>query len=372
MTMTQRTSDLTRTNRSAPDPDLADLRTTDHGPYADLDHGPMGPDLDTTLTPDHHGPRTEVRRTFMDRLADLLRTRTELKVRARTAEADLKVRGRLGEVRADRAVRAAVREESAADRQAAADQRVADQRAKVAVRTAKRTARADLWSGRTVSVRTNADAILSMLVYASAVGSAVFGQVSVATGQYHWSTGRALLMAGFIEVVGLAMALTSNKLRLRGERGLAPRILTWAFASFAATVNIWGHIHNPLMATVLGAASIGGITMWEIRSSAKHRAELRRLGQIGQPLTRFGLRAWVRYFPLVRGAWSQAVLEGLAPPAQALVVRSAEVRLARQVRRSAESALRSAQTAMRSVEGPADLGPAIADLADLVLSLIHI
>ena len=58
---------------------------------------------------------------------------------------------------------------------------------------------------RRAELRGAAPEALSTFVYLAAVASAVFGQVSVATGRYGWGIWRALLLAGFIELMALAM-----------------------------------------------------------------------------------------------------------------------------------------------------------------------
>lgn len=215
---------------------------------------------------------------------------------------------------------------------------------RLARRTAAAERRREVLSERTPEV-------LSMAVYLAAVGSAIFGQVSVATGRYHWGLWRALLLAGFIELMALAMALTANRLRLRGERAFAPRALTWSFAGFAATVNIWGHWSDHLMATGLGAASLGGIALWEIRSSARHRDALRAAGQIAKPGTRFGWRTWIRYPRDAAAAWSADVLYRLTPEAGAIMTK---VRADRTRRSLAAEVLSVARTAAdRGKPGPA-------------------
>lgn len=226
----------------------------------------------------------------------------QAEARIRAAEARVRVNER--ERDADRAERQARRAESAAVREAKAEA--------AALRRARWAARRDMCSAA-------APAALSMVVYIAAVASAVFGQVSVATGRYNWAPWRALLLAGFIELMALAMALTANRLRLRGERALAPRVLTWVFAGFAATVNVWGHMADPLMATGLGAASLGGITLWEIRSSARHRDALRAAGQLAHPLPPLGARFWALHPRIAVTAYRLGVRQQLSASAAPLV-----------------------------------------------------
>lgn len=238
------------------------------------------------------------RRRLLDRASRVLAADAEAERRARSAVVQAEQRAKAVEAEAEARIKAAEarlrvqekeREASRAEREAGRAEQAVIREVKAEVAAHRRA--------RLASVRSlagaAAPALLSMLVYSAAVASAVFGQVSVATGRYEWPMWRALLLAAFIELMALAMALTSNNLRLRGERALSPRILTWVFASFAAAVNIWGHFNDPLMAAGLGAASLGGITLWEIRSSARHRDTLRRVGQLAEPLPSLGFRFWI-------------------------------------------------------------------------------
>lgn len=247
---------------------------------------------------DATGDDRRARRRLLDRAGKVLAADAEAERRARSALDAAERRARAAEVEAEARIRAAEaslriqereREARRAERAAEADaRRDADQqRAEDAERRRTR------WAARREAASATAPATLSMLVYSAAVASAVFGQVSVATGRYGWAPWRALVLAGFIELMALAMALTANRLRLRGERALAPRVLTWVFAGFAAVVNVWGHLTDPLMAIGLGAASLGGITLWEIRSSARHRDALRAAGQLAEPLPPLGMRFWL-------------------------------------------------------------------------------
>lgn len=311
------------------------------------------------------------RRRLLDRASRVLAADAEAERRARFAIAEAEQRAKAVEADAEARIRAAEarlhvqqreREASRAEREA---QRAADAAARE-----DRAERAALRSARYAAARdacgAAAPAVLSMLVYGAAVASAVFGQVTVATGRYAWPMWRGLLLAAFIELMALAMALTANRLRLRGERAFAPRVLTWVFASFAAAVNVWGHWTDPLMAAGLGAASLGGITLWEIRSSARHRDALRAAGQLAEPMPRLGWRMWVLRPRIAAGAYRLAVRAAVSDAAAPLI---AEAEAQRVLRRSARvlrggkgaaAALPAALAASEVAEGAA--GAADADL----------
>ena len=302
------------------------------------------------------------RRRLLDRASRVLAADAEAERRSRSAVAEAERRARSVEADAEARIRAAEARIRVQERERAASR--AEREAGRAEQAAEREARAETvslrrarWSHRREVAGAAAPATLSMLVYLAAVASAVFGQVSVATGRYGWSMFRALLLAGFIELMALAMATTANWLRLRGERASAPRVLTWIFASFAASVNIWGHINDPLMATGLGAASLGGITLWEIRSSARHRDALRRVGQLGEPLPPLGLRFWVLQPAVAVAAYRVGVRTRVSPAAAPLVAQAeAERALRREARRIRGSRRRSLWIAAAFASG---LGTAV-------------
>src|SRR5699024_1129921 len=116
----------------------------------------------------------------------------------------------------------------------------------------------------------NMPAVYSSGIYGMALYVAVTGQISMAT-ERGWPVVFGIGMAVFLEGLALSMALTSHQHRLIGERALAPRVLTWVAAGFASAVNFVGHADDLVMATVLGASSLAAITVWEVRSGAKHR-----------------------------------------------------------------------------------------------------
>ncbi|MBN1171805.1 MAG: hypothetical protein JXA67_06485, partial [Micromonosporaceae bacterium] len=287
---------------------------------------------------DAAGGDARARRRLLDRASRVLAADAEAERRSRAALAEAQQRARAAEADAESRVRAAEARLRVQERERTA--RRAEREAQRSEQAASRQERAELaadrrarWAGYRETASAAAPAALSMLVYSAAVASAVFGQVSVATGRYGWPIWRALVLAGFIELMALAMATTANRLRLAKERALAPRVLTWVFASFAAAVNVWGHWGDPLMAVGLGAASVGGITLWEIRSSARHRAELRAVGQIAEPLAPLGLRFWVLHPGIAATAYSLGVRTRVSPSAAPLVAQAEAVRAARAGRR---------------------------------------
>lgn len=283
---------------------------------------------------DAAGADGRARRRLLDRAARVLSEDAATERKARAAELAAERRVRAVEADADARIRAAearlrVQERERDARRAERDADRAAQAADREDRTEAAEHRRATWARRRELAGAAAPATLSMVVYLAAVASAVFGQVSVATGRYGWPMWRALVLAGFIELMALAMALTANRLRIRGERALAPRVLTWVFAGFAATINVWGHWQDPLMAVGLGAASLGGITLWEIRSSARHRDALRRAGQLAQPLPPLGLRFWLLQPAVATTAYRVGVRTRVSAAAAPLVTAAEQQRAAR-------------------------------------------
>ncbi len=162
-----------------------------------------------------------------------------------------------------------------------ARERAAQRRDATADRRAARKARHQAWAQLAVGLvgraQTGSAAAWSSVVYGLAVAVAAAGQISVAEHQgLPWFAG--LGIAGFVEGLALAMALTARSMRLSGERARIPRILTWVSAIFAASVNLYAHRGDPVEAAVFAAASIAGISLWEIRGEAKTREQMRHAG----------------------------------------------------------------------------------------------
>ncbi|MCM3884156.1 DUF2637 domain-containing protein [Frankia sp. R82] len=252
--------------------------------------------------------------------------------------------------------------------QAAADER----EAKLAA--AAKAEKADKWAGRKAAVngtlaapvrycRRSAAGAWSSIVYALAVGTAVYGQITIAVDLLHWPTPAGVAVAGFVEGLALSMALTAHELRMRGERALAPRVLTWVAAGFAAAVNGYAHRDDAVAAVLLAAASLAGITVWEIRTGARNRGELRALGIIAVPRPRLGLAYCVR-FP-VRAFWAWTAT--IAYPAIRTRAEAIDIGMGLRSVRRADRWKNFQQTAaddllpVRSGETPGPEGPGGAD-----------
>jgi hypothetical protein len=200
--------------------------------------------------------------------------------------------------------------------------------AKRSGRSARRTARRQIRTARAVAAYTrirdyiagNAPAVYSAVIYAMALYVAVSGQLSMATDR-GWHPLFGIGMAVFLEGLALSMALTAHQLRLRNERALIPTALTWIAAGFASGINYLAHRDDPILAVVLGASSLAAIIVWEVRSGAKHRAELRANGHLPEPPERFGWRRWLRYPRSTWRAWSLDVRDRVSDGAAALLAR---------------------------------------------------
>jgi hypothetical protein len=251
--------------------------------------------------------------------ADAMRVDTATQARIREADAAAERRWRAERERQQLATeRLTVKQQ----RQAAAEQR----------REQRAAARRDRWARRTRAVRAagagaveyarrNAPAVYSAVIYGMAVAVAVGGQVTVATSR-GYPVIAGVGMAVFVEGLALSMALTALQQRLRGERAFVARALTWAAALFAAGINYAAHAHDPVLAALLAASSLAGITVWEVRSGAKHRDTLRRAGVIPDPPPQLGWRRWVRYPASCLRAWSLDVRSRVSPAAARLIDRA--------------------------------------------------
>jgi hypothetical protein len=164
-----------------------------------------------------------------------------------------------------------------------------------------------------------ADDAYAATMYALAVGGAIYGQITAATGR-DWPLAAGLVIAAAIEGLALVMALTAQKLRLAGEAARAPRALTWICAVAAATINYFGHARaDQVGAVLLAALSLAGIIVWEIRSGAAHRVELRARSLLPDPPVTFGWRRWLRFPRSTLAAWSLDVRDRVSPRAARLL-----------------------------------------------------
>ncbi|TDB80170.1 DUF2637 domain-containing protein [Micromonospora sp. KC721] len=262
----------------------------------------------------------------------IVRQDAEAERRLRMQEGKLQIAAQRDQVKADRAERR--RQQREAEREAR--------------RARKQARRAELaaWTQRRVEyVRDNAASVYCGLVYGLAVSGAVYGQVDAARA-HGLPTPVGVIAAIAIEGTGLAMALTAQQQRLRGERALAARSLIWVCTAAAVAINAIGHGAEPVKAIGLSVLSAIGIIVYEVRSGAKHRKALRDLGMIPDPPERFGWRRWMTYPGQTFAAWRVDVRDRLSPGAKALIeqadARRAEKRRRIEARRAEQQRLAAA------------------------------
>ncbi len=268
----------------------------------------------------------------------------EARRRAADAESERRLRERAERARLAREQRAAKLDQAARVRQERDTRREQAREAKQA-RQARRWAAFTGWLSRCVEhVRNDSVRAYCGVVYAMAVGGAVYGQL---TNDDLGPTPVRVVIAVALEGLALAMALTALQQRLVGERALAARALTWVGALVAAGINLAGHWDNQVKATVLATLSLVGIVVWEIRSGAKHRAALRALGMIPPPPTQFGWRRWLRYPYVTWRAWSLDIRDRVTGPGAALLARVELERAVRRQYRHRRQVMRLARRAVR-------------------------
>jgi len=299
-----------------------------------------------------------VLRTLAD--AERQRQRTAQQTAAADAETERQLRLAQGQLRLTE------------QRDEVADRRDERRRARrEAQRWATRERRAARWAtvraalGSAVDYsRNNAPAVYSAAVYGLAVSGAVYGQLDAA--HVHglpWQVG--LVGAIAIEGTGLSMALTAHQLRMKRERALAPRVLTWASTACAVAINYVGHagyfgVHGDQMKAVgLGLLSLIGITVWEVRSAAKHRQVLREMGIIPEPPERYGWRRWVAAPTETWHAWRLDARTRVSPGAAVLIEQAAAEQTARAALAEREAIrVRARQLATRTARTAARKGAA--------------
>ena len=247
----------------------------------------------TTITDPKVNAKAELIRTTTDAKVTAADAATERAIRLKEAQLALELREREAET---------ARKNAAAEKQR--QDKAAKQRDKKARKASRKAARRAFVASTVAYVRVNMVAVYCAVIYAMSVAVAVIGQISMA-GTRGWPILVGVGIAVFVEGIALSMALTGHEMRLAGERAFVPRFLTWLAAGFAAGINYLAHAaDDPVLAVVFAASSLAGITVWEVRSAAKHRAELRRRKLIPEPPTRFGIRRWLRYPVSTFQAWS--------------------------------------------------------------------
>lgn len=312
---------------------------------------------DRTHHADHRGPLPDL--TDADNRTRRAVLVADQGVRAADAEADRRIRTRRAEA-----------DLSAEDRRTRRTDRTARRSERRQVREAKSAARAAHLNSAVAYVRGNAPAAYSLVIYVTSVAVAVSGQISMATSR-GWPIVFGVGLAVFVEGLALSMALTAHQQRLLRERALVARTLTWASAVFAAGINYLSHSTDPMLAAVLAASSLAGITVWEIRSGAKNRPELRQAGMLPEPPEQFGWRRWLRYPRSTFAAWSLDVHTRVGTRGSALLANADRNHRARRADRRRQDLTASARRTLwvAALRGPS---PALTELqrqtADLILS----
>ncbi|MEV3937308.1 DUF2637 domain-containing protein [Glycomyces sp. NPDC049804] len=321
------TSDEARTGR-------AEARI-DPPPFAETSDDTDGTEIEAAPT-SNSGDEPQKSASMIPSFVDWERAEAEGKVKASRAAASSKI------AVADAALERKLRREGAEEERRLRREALEDER-KARRRVERKQSRLERKERRRASravlverVRENAVGVYAMTVYATAATVAVGGQISVAAAR-DWPLMFGIGMAVFIEGTALAMALTAMKQRLKGEKAFLPRALTWLFALFAAGINYYTHAEDQILAVILGASSLTAITVYEIRSAAKHRDALREQEMIAEPATQFGWRIWLVHPRLTFAAWKQDVSARLAGEAANLMGAAVDAAECRSRRRAADA-----------------------------------
>jgi len=116
-----------------------------------------------------------------------------------------------------------------------------------------------------------------------------------------------------------ALALRATIVR---DSAVGPRALLWGFVVASAVAN-WYHAVRTTgvpAALFFSGMSLASVALFEVVLRQLRRAALRDVEAIEDPLPRFRLLRWLRFFPETWAAWSLALRFGLTRPADALVV----------------------------------------------------
>ncbi|MFE5842012.1 hypothetical protein ACFQ7N_10235 [Streptomyces niveus] len=148
---------------------------------------------------------------------------------------------------------------------------------------------------------------------AAPMAVAWWSQMDYAKDAFGWMT---IFAVGFAAAWELTTAFTGwmyHQARKDGDAGTIYRVMTWVFASGAATMNYAHHCGpggRPTQAAVAFATmSIVGMVLWELYASLIHRKALREQGLAARARPRIGVIRWIRYPRHSFTAWSLAITD---------------------------------------------------------------
>ncbi|MEU2354545.1 hypothetical protein ABZ599_16510 [Streptomyces misionensis] len=138
-----------------------------------------------------------------------------------------------------------------------------------------------------------------------------WSQTDYAKEAFGWWTIFALGFAAAWELTTAFTGWMYHQARQQGDAGTIYRIMTWVFASSAATMNYVHHCGpggRPTQASVAFATmSVVGMVLWELYASLVHRQYLREQGLVSRARPKIGLLRWVRFPVRSWTAWSLTI-----------------------------------------------------------------
>jgi len=119
----------------------------------------------------------------------------------------------------------------------------------------------------------------------------------------HWWLPAAVAAVAAVELGGVVLSQHADERRRIGERAIAARLLSLAFAAGAVAVNWFGHATtSPGQAAFFAGMSAFGYAVWLIHSGARRRDQLRAVHKLPEVPPAYPLTQWLRHPWLTRRA----------------------------------------------------------------------
>lgn len=144
------------------------------------------------------------------------------------------------------------------------------------------------------------------IFYGVVLTVALIGSGTAAAGWLGWKPWAAFTAVAAVEFGGVVLSMHADERRRLGERAIAARLLSGAFAAAAVAVNWFGHQHVGQAAFFAGVSALGYL-VYLLISSAKRRDYLRAAHELDDPAPVYGAVQWVTHPWVTRRARTLAL-----------------------------------------------------------------
>jgi hypothetical protein len=171
---------------------------------------------------------------------------------------------------------------------------------------------------------------LLVIFYSAALVNALVGQTQGASLWLHWDIVPALAAVGTAELAGVAIMAYADARRRLNEAAVGARVLSFLVAAGAVALNWFGHYDSKDQPTIAGAyfAGMTGLAylIYVIRTEAKRRDRLRKLGRLAHTPPAYGMWQWAFHPNLTRRARNLARDDAQLTREKSLAAAKAEIR----------------------------------------------